>query len=326
MYFMDCHCHIGVDGHLQDPELLMNRLSQQPRARSRGFFNVMSTYHLDLEFLATLIKLDSNNVLVPYFGVHPWYSHLFSTDRQLSKSDHYKLVLTTVPEDLLHILPDPIYIEDHLEKVMRLIKKCEALQKAYAIGEIGLDKLFRIPSNGFYGNQEHKSGVSLTAAKVQMDHQKIIFLRQLELADKLSKPVSLHCVKAHGPLFDILHASFLNIPAVTLHSYTGSSDQAKRWNKSFLKQQRKLYFSFSNFINGEKDKALQLAELLLLISNDQILFETDSPIDRYFLHNREDEYFGHLHQIQRIVCDLKGIPEADCNSMVQRNSLRLHGF
>lgn len=99
-----------------------------------------------------------------------------------------------------------------------------------------------------------------------------------------------------------------------------------RWNKSFLKQQRKLYFSFSNFINGEKDKALQLAELLLVISNDQILLETDSPIDRYFLHNREDEYFGHLHQIQEKVRDLKGMFEADCNSMVQRNSLRLHGF
>ncbi|GEQ72111.1 hypothetical protein JCM33374_g5797 [Metschnikowia sp. JCM 33374] len=294
MYFMDCHCHIGVDGHLEDPKTLMDKLDSEPRAASKGFFNIMSTNHIDLEFLAALVDLDKNGILVPHFGIHPWYSHLFSTDRNLGKSEHYNSVISNLNEDLLETLPDPIYIEDHIERIIQLIYKCQDLQHDYAIGEIGLDKLFRIPTNGFYGNQDHKSGVTLTTARVSMDHQKAIFLRQLQLANDLVKPVSIHCVKAQGPFFDILHSSFLEIPVVTLHSYTGSPDQAKRWIKEFSKQKRKLCFSFSNCINGDGDKRISLMELLKILSDEQILLESDMPIDHFFLHDREDEYFKQL--------------------------------
>ncbi|OBA21743.1 Metallo-dependent hydrolase [Metschnikowia bicuspidata var. bicuspidata NRRL YB-4993] len=324
MYYMDCHCHLGVDAHLRDSEQLMQKLNQDRRISSEGFFNVMSTNRLDLEFLAALINLDESNILVPHFGIHPWYSHLFSIDPSLSKIEHYSLVLSSLPEDLLDLLPDPIYLEDHIQKIMELTQICHSMRKAYAIGEIGLDKLFRIPSNGFYGNQDFKTGVKLTAAKVLMEHQRAVFVRQLELANRLEKPVSLHCVKAHGPFFDIVHSSFLEIPSVTLHSYTGSPDQAMRWVKEFSKQRRNLYFSFSNFINGEGDRVASLSELTTLIPEDHILFETDMPIDRYFLSGREDEYFEQLYKIQAHISKSKGVSEAECNLIVQKNSLSLH--
>lgn len=56
-----------------------------------------------------------------------------------------------------------------------------------------------------------------------------MFEAQMALAASLRRPVSMHCVKAHGFLFDYLRTKPAEDlpPAVAMHSFTGSVDMAK---------------------------------------------------------------------------------------------------
>ncbi|CAN0533077.1 unnamed protein product [Ectocarpus sp. 12 AP-2014] len=56
------------------------------------------------------------------------------------------------------------------------------------VGEIGLDKVARTPDT----------------RRVEWDDQLGVFQTQMELAARMSRPVSVHCVKAHGKLVDCL--------------------------------------------------------------------------------------------------------------------------
>ncbi len=75
--------------------------------------------------------------------------------------------------------------------------------KCVAVGEIGLD---------YYWDAEHK------------DEQKALFIRQIELALELDKPVIVHDREAHGDSFDIVS----RYPALrgVFHCYSGSAEMA----------------------------------------------------------------------------------------------------
>ena len=74
-----------------------------------------------------------------------------------------------------------------------------------AVGECGLDKL---------------KGAAL-------DLQKEIFKRQLLLAEHLSKPVTIHCVKAFGQLLSIRKTMQLSV-LWTVHGFRGKPELAKQ--------------------------------------------------------------------------------------------------
>ncbi|CAK9439031.1 uncharacterized protein LODBEIA_P32550 [Lodderomyces beijingensis] len=244
-----------------------------------------------------LSHLQNRDIIVPYFGVHPWFSHLFYLDsaEKPDKRAHYNRVLKPTPsEDLLAVLPEPMSLSQHSRRSEEIIAKYKLAR--FGVGEIGLDKLFRVPNAGFLGNPAYGKAADiandevdkLSKSRVSIQHQMDVFRYQLKLAERLNRQVSVHCVKAHGVLYD----EMMKFPSLTvlLHSYTGSIDQARRWIKS--KKQQALFFSFSNWINGEK---LQLLELLATeLDRGQILTESDIYIDRLFTHDKHAEYFNHL--------------------------------
>lgn len=301
MNVFDSHCHLSCHP-IGDPKELISVLHDCDY--STHSFNIMSTNAYDLPYLEKLVEEDSKDVIVPYLGIHPWYSHLFSLENS-SKEDHYSNVLSDVTPELIQTLPEPISLQEHLDRLYKLGNKYKSIGKAFGIGEVGLDKLFRIPSSGYYGSP-HLENISLTKSKVRMEHQLEIFRAQMELANELQVPVSLHCVKAHGALYDALSSKYLSCPHIILHSYSGSLDQAKRWVKDFKEQNRKLMFSLSQFVNGKVEKSADLQALVLLLEDHQILLESDFPIDQYFLKERTDEYTEAMKEMQSEICRLKG--------------------
>lgn len=160
--------------------------------------------------------------VIPAFGWHPWFSHqiFLPSDYPSQPSDltptqklsHYQSVLTPTPTDpsFLSSLPDPLSLSTFLSRTRAHV----LFHPTALIGEIGLDRSFRIPEPTAPSQiSTHKNesltpggreGRKLTPHRVSLAHQKQILHAQLALAGELQRPVSVHGVQAHGVLFETL--------------------------------------------------------------------------------------------------------------------------
>ena len=155
--------HIGVyDAHCHPTDTMPSIASiKDMQAR---LLTIMATRGQDQDLVASvaeqhgvtdLKQLRENSSenpkkVVPAFGWHPWFSHqLYDdskepevTDVQAHKTKHYSAVLSPTPDaDFIASLPDPIPLSKYLEETrQRLIAHPTAL-----VGEIGVDKAFRLP-------------------------------------------------------------------------------------------------------------------------------------------------------------------------------------
>ena len=120
--------------------------------------------------------------------------------------------------------------------------------KVVAVGEIGLDY--------YYDLSDRQT-------------QKDVFAWQIEIADKLHLPITLHIRDAYGDAQDILQAQqrYLN-NGVLWHCYSGSAEFARQMAK------KGHYFAFGGaitFKNANKDEVIKNVPI------EQVLSETDCP-------------------------------------------------
>jgi TatD DNase family protein len=117
-----------------------------------------------------------------------------------------------------------------------------------AVGEIGLDRWKKdLPWEG----------------------QEAVFVRQLRLAAERNLPVSLHCLRAWGPLVEILEREPRPSRGFLLHSYGGSVELVERLAPLGA------YFSLPGYFAHER-KTRQ-AEVFRHVPPDRLLLETDAP-------------------------------------------------
>ncbi|KAK5086945.1 Cut9-interacting protein scn1 [Lithohypha guttulata] len=171
-----------------------------------------------------------NTYIVPSFGWHPWFTYQIFDDRggqdEVDATQHYRGVLTPEPDKaFLKTLPKPRKLSSFLhETEMRLQEFPSAV-----IGEIGLDRSFRVPHGDFKSEDDSevtprdmtaktgglnegeytpgsREGRPLSPYHVKLEHQKVILKAQLELAAKHNRAVSVHSVATHGAVFDLLQS------------------------------------------------------------------------------------------------------------------------
>lgn len=123
-----------------------------------------------------------------------------------------------------------------------------AAENACGIGEIGLDR-------------------HLT--KADFNIQCKIFTRQLEIAKALGRPVSIHCLKAYGKLYDILSEASPLPQGSFIHSYSGAAEMIERFSSLGL------MFSYNG--KAMDDTAINYIANIKATPLDKILLETDSP-------------------------------------------------
>ncbi|KFY36650.1 hypothetical protein V494_05014 [Pseudogymnoascus sp. VKM F-4513 (FW-928)] len=258
--------HLGVfDAHCH-PTDTMSSIDTIPGMKAH-VLTVMATRAQDQELVAKISETHGVNLesfkrhgtidgrVIPCFGWHPWFSHQMyddvgntsePTDPVQRKIQHYQSALLPAPEDVDYIasLPEPFSLSKFLKDTRAYLE----MYPLALVGEIGLDKSFRIPEQ--WESELEKSrdmaitpggreGRRLTQYRVNMAHQKQILLAQLRLAGEFQRPVSVHGVGAHGFLYDTLE-----------ETWTGHE------NKVVSKRKKKLTKGLE-FLPDEEDDELQ---------------------------------------------------------------------
>ncbi len=124
-----------------------------------------------------------------------------------------------------------------------------ALNKgARAIGEIGLDKWIE---------------------DYDIELQQDAFRWQLAQATERNLPVSIHCLKAIGPLMEILRSMDLPQRGIHLHAYNGPVELIPELVELGA------YFSFN--AGQLKPEPTKVADRIRAVPNERLLIETDAP-------------------------------------------------
>lgn len=190
--------------------------------------------------------------MIPCFGWHPWFSHqMFDEDTygdrdtldKEAKISHYQSVLSpkhnVLSEEerrLFASLPDP-------RPFSQFLKQTKSYLESYPlalVGEIGLDRSFRIPVAWLPENENNRDGSltpggregrKLSPYRVSIQHQKKLFKAQLNLAGEMQRAVSIHGVQAHGLVFETLHETWKGHEKKVL-SKRQKKKQAENYNLS----------------------------------------------------------------------------------------------
>lgn len=226
--------HIGVfDAHCH-PTDTMSAVPAIANMKAKAL-TVMATRAQDQQLVADVadsLGVSSSNVgswhgeerVLPCFGWHPWFSHQMYREDQFAgktvldeedKIAHYQRVLSPPPQDREFILalPEPRPFSDFIVQTRRFLEHYPLA----LVGEIGLDKSFRIPQAWMPGAHENRDdsltpggreGRGLSPHVVAMDHQKQILTAQLKLAGDMRRAVSVHGVQAHGILFETIRSTW----------------------------------------------------------------------------------------------------------------------
>lgn len=168
------------------------------------------------------------------------------------------------------------------------------------VGEIGLDRWI---------------------AGHDLDDQLEVFRAQLALAAAHSRPATIHCLRAWGPLWDVLRTEPLPARGFLLHAYGGPAEMVR----GFL--DRGAYFSFNAYFLHDRKAAQR--DVFRRLPVDRLLVETDAPDlappaekNPHPLADAEGRAINHpanLALAYAALAELRGIPGPVLAGQVARN-------
>ncbi len=165
------------------------------------------------------------------------------------------------------------------------------IHRVKGIGEIGLD--------GSYSNNYKK--------------QRHVFETMLNIAEKYSKPVSIHSRKAVDDVLDTLSSYRLN--GVLLHWFSGSKRQLARANSMGY------YVSYGPVLVYSEEKRV----LLRNSSLDLVLIETDGPVRYGSCFNNAIALPSFLVSVAYAFSTTLNMHYSDAEDILLKNSLRYLG-
>lgn len=175
------------------------------------------------------------------------------------------------------------------------IRKLSRDEKCVAIGEIGLDY--------HYGDDR--------AA------QREKFLSQLDLAEELNLPVSVHARDCAEDMLCIIRERGSRLPAVILHCYSLGAECAK----VFLKHN--CFFGFGGAITFKNNR--QVYEVAKVVPKERLLTETDCPYMAPVPHRGEVNEPKYIPLIAAKLAELYGESIEDMRNILYKNALAAFG-
>ena len=137
------------------------------------------------------------------------------------------------------------------------------------------------------------------SANASKEAQQELFLKHLDIAEKLEKPVVLHVVKSFEDVMLALKKHRLQ--GVVFHCFIGSKEQAERATSHGY------YLSFGN----RSLRSPRTREVIAMIKIENLFCETDDRTDIS------------IEKIYEEVAALRGISQEELSSEIEKNYIRL---
>lgn len=210
--------------------------------------------------------------------------------RSVSLSEEYGFVYSAVG-----VHPDEVgeLREEDMEWMREQLQK----PKVVAVGEIGLD---------YYWDKEGH------------DLQKKWFLRQLELAKELKKPVIIHSREAAADTMELLKANYHGEMPMVMHCYSYSMEMAREYRKMGL------YLGIGGVLTFKNAKKLK--ETVLESPMEYLLLETDCPYLAPVPNRGKRNDSGMLKYVVQELAALKGITPEEVIRITEENARRFYGI
>ncbi|MCU7881609.1 MAG: TatD family hydrolase [Candidatus Thiodiazotropha sp. (ex Lucinoma aequizonata)] len=186
----------------------------------------------------------------------------------------------------------PIYLSDHLEEHLKMLKEWAERERPVAIGECGLD---------FYIDDR------------QPELQQYYFEQQLSIARDCELPVIIHARRSVEEVINTLRR-FPGLRGM-LHSYSGSEQQALKLIKMGF------YLSFGGPITY--DRANRLHRLIKTLPLEAILLETDSPDQPNSNRRGQRNEPAYLPEVLNRICQLRNLQSSQVAEQTSSNTRRL---
>ncbi len=173
-------------------------------------------------------------------------------------------------------------------------------KKVVAIGETGLD-YFRMANNEARAKEK----------------QKELFIKHIELAQKIKKPLIIHCRDAHDDLLALLLATRHSLPACpgVMHFFTGTKEDAENYLDLGF------YLSFSGVLTFTHD----YDELVRRVPLEKILVETDAPFVAPVPHRGKRNEPSYIKYVAQRIADIKGLSFEEVATRTTQNTRELFG-
>lgn len=209
----------------------------------------------------------------------------FQVYENLSTASHVYHSIGVSPSEVAHPGKDwSIKIEEGVK-----------LERIVAIGEIGLDYYRK------FGNR---------------DAQIELFIRQLEMADRLRLPVIIHNRDAGRDVLEILREKIPSRGGV-LHCYSEDWEYAKK------ALEINLYISFAGNVTYRNAKNLH--ETAANMPLDRMLIESESPFMVPAAYRGKRNKPAYLHATAEFIAELRGEPLEQVSETLYQNSQRFLG-
>lgn len=228
---------------------------------------------------------------LPQRGISPVInvgSSIATTKTTLSLAQEYPFLYAAVG---VH----PSDVDDLNEDTYAWLRQQTTLQKTVAVGEIGLDYYWPEP--------DHET-------------QKKWFLRQLELAREIKKPVIIHSRDAAKDTVDLMTEAHAEEIGGVIHCYSYTKEMAK----VFLDMG--FYFGIGGVLTFKNAKKLK--EAVEYIPMDRIVLETDCPYLAPEPNRGKRNSSLNIPYVIAAMAQIKGITEEEVRKAAWDNSLKLY--
>jgi TatD DNase family protein len=170
------------------------------------------------------------------------------------------------------------------------------LERVIAIGEIGLDYYRK------FGDR---------------DSQVELFIRQLELAEKLKLPVIIHNRDAGADVLEILRERLPSKGGI-LHCYSEDYEYAKK------ALELNLFISFAGNVTYRNARNLQ--DTAKKMPQERMLIESEAPFMVPAVHRGKRNKPSYLNETAGFIAQLREVPVEELSEVLYANSLRIFGL